>query len=220
MAIDAVSEASGDDWRALRDRLLKAEELVQALKDILPQHGDELDSMLVGLRSKVDKLGASRKKKKLVPPEPDTQELALSGDIMSHDDPQKQAQRKLDSILSAVNKRFNPHFRGEIIRFFAPDEEADYLYDLRDEHDIEVDENDVVPFSLNRDGDIHRSALKFLDGIILPDGQIYSIMELSDSVSRVGAGGSLHKNVKAFVKHLYHMWGEAEAYNGAGDGML
>jgi hypothetical protein len=181
------------------------------LKAILPQHGDTLDSMLDGLRSDVEKLGASRTKKKLSPVEPDTQELALSGDIMGYDEKHKQAKRKLDEILSAVNKKFNPHFSGVISDEGEGllDDIVDYIGDLRDEYDIEVDQNDVVPFSLSRD-DIDRSSLAYVEGSVLPDGQIYIIHCGSD---RANDGGWLCKTVNDFVQYLYSNWGYAEVYN-------
>lgn len=208
--INSLIEADANSWRAMRDRLSKAEDLVKALKPLIPQHYDALNSMLDDLRSDVEKLANSRKKTKLSATEPDTQELAFSGDIMSYDEKQVRGQRTLDALLSSINKVFYPHFNGEITEDKGSDDD---IQDLDTEHDIEVDPGEVISFILTRYG-VDDQALSYVEGLILPDGQIYVTVEGGNSVTY---GGSLHKTVSDCVEDLDKTWGGAETHNSADD---
>jgi hypothetical protein len=89
------------------------------------------------------------------------------------------------------------------------DPNHDLAQSLNDEYDIEVDPNELLPFVFIR-GVNNRNQLAYIDGSILPDGQIYVGTMSSD---RVDDGSMLFSNVQELVDTLRETW-DANEFEG------
>ena len=92
---------------------------------------------------------------------------------------------------------------GEAAIAYLPQASEDAANNLSSEYDVEVDPNDLLPFLFFRDV-YDRDALMYIDGAILPNGQIVIQTLASDRVS--DGGENLYNNAQELIDDINQNW--------------
>lgn len=199
-----TAKTPGDIWRELRDKTKDIVSYVEKLKAAAPGFEKELDAIVAAHEAKVAEAAKAVQKTKVQSPT-DLLANVISGDPFG----EKKDFKSVNGLLKAINAMgWKPKFV-----FSEQDTDMDPNHDLaqslNDEYDIEVDPDELLPFVFIR-GVNNRNQLAYIDGSILPDGQIYVGTMSSD---RVDDGSMLFSNVQELVDTLRETW-DANEFEG------
>jgi hypothetical protein len=202
--IEQETQTSGDIWRALNGQTREVASAVQNLKSLVPGFEEALDSIVAAHKAKVDQAALAVKKTKVEAPNKMVSSV-LSGDPFG----EKKDLTPVKKLLKAINALgWKPKF--VLSQGFEVDPEdlfgldvSDLAQSLNEYYDLEVDPEDLVKFTFTRDSD-NRSELVYIEGAILPNGQVYIETVSSDRVSHGPL--DLFDNAKELVDNINQIW--------------
>lgn len=195
--IEQEANQPGDIWRALNRQTPAVASAVQKLKSLVPGFEEALDSIVAAHKAKVDQAALAVKKTKIKTPN-----KILTGVLSGDPFGEKKDYTPVKKLLKAINAMVPRH------KFVLTPDDMDVqalltmVQRLNDDLDLEVDPDDLVPFTFTRDFD-DRSELSYIDGAILPNGQIYVVDMSSD---RVGDGPYLFDNAQELIGNINQYW--------------
>ena len=191
----------GDVWRELKNQVGHVSNAVGILKNLVPGFEEALDAIVAAHNAKVEQAALAVKKTQIQAPNKILTSV-LSGDPFS----EKKDYTPVKKLLKAINAMgWKPKFKetpeGSLV--YLPQASEDAANNLSSEYDVEVDPNDLLPFIFFRDV-YDRDALMYIDGAILPNGQIVIQILASD---RVGDGGeNLYNNAQELIDDINQNW--------------
>jgi hypothetical protein len=191
----------GDMWRELRNQAGDISKAVGLLKNLVPGFEDSLDSIVAAHKAKVDQAALAVKKAQIKVPNKILTSV-LSGDPFG----EKKDPTPVKNLLKSINAMgWKPKFKetpeGSLI--YLPQASEDAANNLSSEYDVEVDPNDLLPFLFFRDVD-DRDALMYIEGAILPNGQIVIETLASDNVT--DGGEDLYNNAQELIDNINQYW--------------
>lgn len=191
----------GDLVRELKKQTGDISKAVGILKNLVPGFEEALDAIVAAHNAKVEQAALAVKKTQIQAPNKILTSV-LSGDPFS----EKKDYTPVKKLLKAINAMgWKPKFKetpeGSLV--YLPQASEDAANNLSSEYDVEVDPNDLLPFIFFRDV-YDRDALMYIDGAILPNGQIVIQILASD---RVGDGGeNLYNNAQELIDDINQNW--------------
>ena len=191
----------GDVWRELKNQVGHVSKAVGILKNLVPGFEEALDAIVAAHNAKVEQAALAVKKTQIQAPNKILTSV-LSGDPFS----EKKDYTPVKKLLKAINAMgWKPKFKetpeGSLV--YLPQASEDAAYNLSSEYDVEVDPNDLLPFLFFRDV-YDRDALMYIDGAILPNGQIVIQTLASDRVS--DGGENLYNNAQELIDDINQNW--------------
>lgn len=195
--IEQEANQPGDIWRALNRQTPAVASAVQKLKSLVPGFEEALDSIVAAHKAKVDQAALAVKKTKIKTPN-----KILTGVLSGDPFGEKKDYTPVKKLLKAINAM------GWRDKFVLVPDDMDVqalltmVQRLNDDLDLEVDPDDLVPFTFTRDCG-YRSELAYIEGAILPNGQIYVVDMSSD---RVGDGPYLFDNAQELIGNINQRW--------------
>lgn len=191
----------GDVWRELKNQVGHVSKAVGILKNLVPGFEEALDAIVAAHNAKVEQAALAVKKTQIQAPNKILTSV-LSGDPFS----EKKDYTPVKKLLKAINAMgWKPKFKetpeGSLV--YLPQASEDAANNLSSEYDIEVDPNDLLPFLFFRDV-YDRDALMYIDGAILPNGQIVIQTLASDGVS--DGGENLYNNAQELIDDINQNW--------------
>ena len=191
----------GDVWRELKNQVGHVSKAVGILKNLVPGFEEALDAIVAAHNAKVEQAALAVKKTQIQAPNKILTSV-LSGDPFS----EKKDYTPVKQLLKAINAMgWKPKFKetpeGSLV--YLPQASEDAAYNLSSEYDVEVDPNDLLPFLFFRDV-YDRDALMYIDGAILPNGQIVIQTLASDRVS--DGGENLYNNAQELIDDINQNW--------------
>ena len=199
--IEQEGNQPGDVWRELKNQVGHVSNAVGILKNLVPGFEEALDAIVAAHNAKVEQAALAVKKTQIQAPNKILTSV-LSGDPFS----EKKDYTPVKKLLKAINAMgWKPKFKetpeGSLV--YLPQASEDVADNLSSEYDVEVDPNDLLPFIFFRDV-YDRDALMYIDGAILPNGQIVIQILASD---RVGDGGeNLYNNAQELIDDINQNW--------------
>ena len=192
----------GDVWRELKSQVGHVSKAVGILKNLVPGFEEALDAIVAAHNAKVEQAALAVKKTQIQAPNKILTSV-LSGDPFS----EKKDYTPVKKLLKAINAMgWKPKFKetpeGGLVGGEAAASE-DAANNLSSEYDVEVDPNDLLPFLFFRDV-YDRDALMYIDGAILPNGQIVIQTLASDRVS--DGGENLYNNAQELIDDINQNW--------------
>ena len=198
----------GDVWRELKNQVGHVSNAVGILKNLVPGFEEALDAIVAAHNAKVEQAALAVKKTQIQAPNKILTSV-LSGDPFS----EKKDYTPVKKLLKAINAMgWKPKFKetpqgglvgGEAAIAYLPQASEDAANNLSSEYDVEVDPNDLLPFLFFRDV-YDRDALMYIDGAILPNGQIVIQTLASDRVS--DGGENLYNNAQELIDDINQNW--------------
>lgn len=191
----------GDVWRELKNQVGHVSKAVGILKNLVPGFEEALDAIVAAHNAKVEQAALAVKKTQIQAPNKILTSV-LSGDPFS----EKKDYTPVKKLLKAINAMgWKPKFKetpeGSLV--YLPQASEDAANNLSSEYDVEVDPNDLLPFLFFRDV-YDRDALMYIDGAILPNGQIVIQTLASDGVS--DGGENLYNNAQELIDDINQNW--------------
>ena len=191
----------GDVWRELKNQVGHVSKAVGILKNLVPGFEEALDAIVAAHNAKVEQAALAVKKTQIQAPNKILTSV-LSGDPFS----EKKDYTPVKKLLKAINAMgWKPKFKetpeGSLV--YLPQASEDAANNLSSEYDVEVDPNDLLPFLFFRDV-YDRDALMYIDGAILPNGQIVIQTLASDRVS--DGGENLYNNAQELIDDINQNW--------------
>ena len=191
----------GDVWRELKTQIFHVSNAVGILKNLVPGFEEALDAIVAAHNAKVEQAALAVKKTQIQAPNKILTSV-LSGDPFS----EKKDYTPVKKLLKAINAMgWKPKFKetpeGSLV--YLPQASEDAANNLSSEYDVEVDPNDLLPFLFFRDV-YDRDALMYIDGAILPNGQIVIQTLASDRVS--DGGENLYNNAQELIDDINQNW--------------
>ena len=191
----------GDVWRELKNQVGDVSKAVGILKNLVPGFEEALDAIVAAHNAKVEQAALAVKKTQIQAPNKILTSV-LSGDPFS----EKKDYTPVKKLLKAINAMgWKPKFKetpeGSLV--YLPQASEDAANNLSSEYDVEVDPNDLLPFLFFRDV-YDRDALMYIDGAILPNGQIVIQTLASDRVS--DGGENLYNNAQELIDDINQNW--------------
>lgn len=183
----------GDVWRELKNQVGHVSSAVGILKNLVPGFEEALDAIVAAHKAKVDQAALAVKKTQIQAPNKILTSV-LSGDPFS----EKKDYTPVKNLLKAINAMgWKPKFRH-----YEVSDAEDVAERLSSEYDVEVDPNDLLTFSFSRNVD-DRDALVYIEGAILPNGQI--VIE-SLASNGVNGGEDLYNNAQELIDNINQYW--------------
>ena len=191
----------GDLLRELKKQTGDISKAVGILKNLVPGFEEALDAIVAAHNAKVEQAALAVKKTQIQAPNKILTSV-LSGDPFS----EKKDYTPVKKLLKAINAMgWKPKFKetpeGSLV--YLPQASEDAANNLSSEYDVEVDPNDLLPFLFFRDV-YDRDALMYIDGAILPNGQIVIQTLASDRVS--DGGENLYNNAQELIDDINQNW--------------
>jgi hypothetical protein len=188
-------------WRELKSQTGDISKAVGILKNLVPGFEDSLDAIVAAHKAKVDQAALAVKKTQIQAPNKILTSV-LGGDPFG----EKKDYTPVKNLLKSINAMgWKPKFKempeGSLI--YLPQASEDAANNLSSEYDVEVDPNDLLPFLFFRDVD-DRDALMYIEGAILPNGQIVIETLASDRVS--DGGEELYNNAQELIDNINQYW--------------